>query len=134
MRLALVALFVAVAPAWAHHGSAGFDQNKPVHFIGKVSSVEWSNPHVVIHLEVAGADGKTATWLVNTIPPNTAKRSGFPESSFAAGTELTIDGYQAIDGSNHVNGTIIQFRDGRKITSPACFSNEPFCYKPYEAK
>jgi hypothetical protein len=130
----VIALLLVAAPIWAHHGSAGFDQNKPVHLIGKVSQVDWTNPHVVIHLDVAGADGKVATWLVNTLPPNTAIRSGFPKDTFAVGTELTVDGYQAIDGSNHVNGTGIAFKDGKKITSPGCFAAEPFCHKPYDGR
>jgi hypothetical protein len=117
----VIAVFLAAAPLWAHHGSAGFDQKKPVHLIGKVSLVEWMNPHVVIHLEVAGADGKVATWLVSTLPPSPAIRQGFPKTSFAAGTELTIDGYQAEDGSNHVNAASIVFPDGKKILTPGCF-------------
>jgi hypothetical protein len=133
MRLKLavvIPLLLAATPIWAHHGSTGFDQNKPVHLIGKVSQVEWTNPHAVIHLDVAGTDGTLATWLVNTLPPNTAERQGFPQSSFAPGTELTIDGYQALDESNHVNGTSIAFQDGKKITSPDCFDNGTYCYKP----
>jgi hypothetical protein len=124
----LAVSLLAVTPLWAHHGSTGFDQNKPVHFVGRVSQVDWVNPHVVIHLEVAG-EGGTATWLVNTLPPNTAKRQGFAEDLFSAGTELTVDGYQAKDGSNHVNGTSIVFKDGKKITSPDCFTDGQFCYK-----
>ena len=133
IRVLLGVLMASVA-LWAHHGSAGFDQNRPVHFIGKVSSVEWTNPHVVIHLDVAGADGKTATWLVNTLPPKTAERLGFPKNAFQGGTEITVDGFQALDGSNHVNGTQILFQDGKKITSPDCFDNGPHCYKPSSAK
>ena len=136
LKLAVVtAVLLAVAPIWAHHGSSGFDQNKPVHFVGKVSQVEWSNPHVVVHLDVAGADGKVATWLVNTIPPNTAKRRGFSQSSFAAGTDLTVDGFQALDGSNHVNGTSLLFKDGQKITSSDCFApNDQYCFRPAGSK
>jgi uncharacterized protein DUF6152 len=124
----LPALLLSAAPIWAHHGSAGFDQKKPVHLIGKVSLVEWNNPHIVIHLEVAGEDGKVATWLVNTVPPSPAIRMGFSKSSFAVGTDLTVDGYQATDGSNHVNGTSILFRDGKKIVIPDCFDGQGFCY------
>ena len=118
---AVITVLLAAAPIWAHHGSTGFDQKRPVHLIGKVSLVEWMNPHVVIHLEVAGADGKVATWLVNTLPPNTATRQGFPMSSFGVGTDLTVDGYRATDGSNHVNGTSLVFTDGKKIVTPGCF-------------
>jgi hypothetical protein len=130
----LIILLLAAAPVWAHHGSAGFDQNKPVHLVGKVSQLEWSNPHIVIHLDVAGADGKVAMWLVNTLSPNAAKRRGFSQSFFAVGTEISVDGYQATDGSNHVNGTNIVLPDGKKIVSPDCFADEPYCYKGLDGK
>jgi hypothetical protein len=130
----ILAVLLAAAPMWAHHGSTGFDQKKPVHFIGKISQVEWTNPHIVIHLDVRGEDGKVTTWLVNTLPPNTAKRRGFAQSTFRAGTELTVDGYQALDGSNHVNGTSIVFADGQKILTPDCFDNGPYCFKTTAAK
>lgn len=132
--LVIAAVLLAAAPIWAHHGSAGFDQQKPVHLIGKVRLVEWANPHIVIHLEVAGEDGKVATWLVNTYPPNVAMRTGFSKSSFAPGTDLTVDRYQAKDGSNHVNGTSVVFKDGKKMVTRDCFDNGPFCYKPYDGK
>jgi hypothetical protein len=121
-KLAVVAaVLVVAAPLWAHHGSAGFSRNKPVHFIGKISQLDWSNPHVLIHLDVTGAEGKTATWLVATRPPNPLLRTGFSKNDLATGTTLTVDGYQADDGSNHVNASNIVFPDGRKIETPGCF-------------
>ena len=138
MRLKLsvvIVVLLAAAPIWAHHGSAGFDQKKPVHFIGKVSLLEWTNPHIVIHLEVAGADGKVATWLVNSFPPNVAKRLGFSQSSFAVGTEITVDGYQATDGSNRVTFTSVALGDGRKFTATTdCFAAPEKCYHAIDAK
>lgn len=129
----VIAVLLAAAPIWAHHGSAGFDQKKPVHLVGKVSLLDWSNPHIVIHLEVADADGKVATWLINTLPPNPMTRMGYSKSSFALGTDLTVGGYQAKDGSNRVNGTSVVFKDGKKIVTPDCFDNGPYCYKPYDS-
>jgi hypothetical protein len=131
----VIAVLLAAAPIWAHHGSAGFDQKKPVHLVGKVSLLEWNNPHIVINLEVADADGKVGTWLVNTLPPNTMMRRGFSKSSFAVGTDLTVDGYQAKDGSNHVNGTSIVFKDGKKIVTPDCFAvGQSYCYGSVDGK
>ena len=137
MRLRIpvvIAVLLAAAPLWAHHGSAGFDQKKPVHFTGKVSLLEWSNPHIVIHVDVASPDGKVTTWLVNTLPPNVAKRRGFSQNSFAMGTEISVEGYQALDGSNHVNGTNIVLGDGQKIVTPDCFDNGPGCFRPAYGK
>lgn len=128
----VLVLFLAAAPIWAHHGSTGFDQQKPVRFLGKISSMEWINPHVVIHLDVAGADGRMATWLVKTLPPNAMTRRGFSRSVFAVGTELSVEGYQAIDGGNQVNGTIIGFRDGKTIETPDCFTAGQRCFRPVD--
>ena len=133
MRLQLLfvpALLLAAAPLWAHHGGTGFDPKKPVHLIGKVTMVDWVNPHVVIHLEAPGPDGKVAIWLVNTFPPNAGKRQGYSTSTFVPGTELTIDGYQALDGSTHVNGVTIVFKDGQKIVGTDCFAPGAQCFVP----
>lgn len=137
MRLRLtgvIAVLLATVPLWAHHGATGFDQTKPVHLIGKVSILQWNNPHVVIHLDVAGVDGKVATWRVNTLPPNVATRNGFSQSSFPAGTELTVDGYQALDGSTRVNPTSIVFKDGKTITHPDCFDARANCFRPIDGR
>jgi hypothetical protein len=100
---------------------------------GKVTQVEWTNPHIVVHFEVTGADGRVSTWLVNSLPPNAAKRNGFSQSTFAViGTEISVEGYQAIDGSNHVNPTSIEFKDGRKIVSPDCFVEKERCFRPLQ--
>ena len=133
MRIKLptvIALLLAAAPVWAHHGSAGFDQKRPVHITGKVSMLEWNNPHVVVHVEVTGTDGKVTRWLVNTFPPNAGMRLGYSKNTFAIGTEITIDGYQALDGSTRVNSHSIAFKDGKKITSPDCFAEPQRCFTP----
>ena len=41
------------APVEAHHAfAAEFDADRPVEFTGRVTRVEWVNPHVWIHLDV----------------------------------------------------------------------------------
>jgi hypothetical protein len=129
MKLALLIVALAAIPMGAHHGATGFDQNKPVHLAGKIVKVDWVNPHVVIHLDVAGA-----SWRVSTIPPIAAVPRGFPQSSFAAGTELTVDGHQALDGTNLVNATRVAFPDGKAIVSPDCFASPKLCFSPREAQ
>src|SRR5579862_2255609 len=57
MRARVAILLLLVAPIFAHHGGAGFDLKKSVHVSGKISRVEWINPHLFIHLDVTGADG-----------------------------------------------------------------------------
>jgi hypothetical protein len=47
--------------------------------------------------------------------PNTLLRNGFTKASLPVGTEIVVDGYQAKDASNKLNGRDITFPDGRKL-------------------
>jgi hypothetical protein len=112
---AAVAL-IASMPVLAHHAfSAEFDANKPLQLKGKVSKVEWINPHAWIHVDVPGADGKTVTWMIEGGTPNTLFRRGFTKNSLQIGVEIIVDGYQAKDGSNKANGRDLTFLDGKKL-------------------
>ena len=114
--LGSAALLLAVAPLWAHHAfEAEFDQKKPVHLVGKVTMMEWINPHSWIHIDVTGPDGKVTNWMVECGSPNIMLRRGFTKNSLDVGTELTVDGYQAKNGSNRANGSSVLFRDGRRL-------------------
>jgi len=119
-RLSVVAAFVglllAVAPIWAHHAfEAEFDQKRPVHLKGTVTSMEWINPHSWIHIDVVGPDGKVTNWMIECGSPNIMLRRGFSKQSLKFGTELSVEGYQAKNGSNRANGSSVTFSDGRKL-------------------
>ncbi len=116
--LALGALLVALAPpqARAHHAfGAEFDQNRPLLLKGKVTKVEWVNPHAWIHLRVDKPDGTSEEWAVEGGTPNTLLRRGVTKQSLVPGMEIVVDGYQAKDRSNRANGRNVTFPDGRKI-------------------
>ena len=114
--IALFALFVTAAPLLAHHAfQAEFDDKKPVHLVGKVTKMEWINPHSWIHIDVTNPDGTVTNWMVECGSPNIMLRRGFTKESLEFGTELTVDGYQAKNGSNRANGSSVTFRDGRRL-------------------
>jgi hypothetical protein len=114
--IAGVSLLVSAAPAWAHHAfAAEFDSSKPIKLHGVVTKMEWINPHAWIHLDVKGDDGTVTSWMVEGGSPNTLLRNGFTKASLPVGTEIVVDGYQAKDQSNKMNGRDITFADGRKL-------------------
>ena len=116
--LAGAALLVAAgAPVIAHHSfAAEFDANKPVKIKGTIFKVEWTNPHSWIHIDVKGPDGTVERWAVEGGAPNALFRRGWTKNSLPAGLEITVDGFQAKDGSNRANGRDITFPDGTKLS------------------
>ena len=116
MGAAIVSLFGAAVPGWAHHSfAAEFDINKPVKLEGTVTSMEWINPHSWIHLDVKGPDGKMVSWMVEGGSPNILLRRGFTKKSLEPGTVIIVDGYQAKTGENRANGANITFSDGKRL-------------------
>ena len=116
MFVANAGLLLAVAPAFAHHAfQAEYDDKKPVHLVGKVTEMEWINPHSWIHLDVTGPDGKVTSWMVECGSPNIMLRRGFTKRSLEAGTEIEVQGYQAKSGENKANGGSVTFKDGRRL-------------------
>jgi Family of unknown function (DUF6152) len=81
---------------------------------GVISKVDWTNPHIYIHLDVKGADGKVTSWQLEGYPPNTLKRTGFPREVLKQGETVTITAYKSKDGSNTGAGREVTFPDGSK--------------------
>jgi hypothetical protein len=113
--IVLAGLLPATA-VWAHHAFATeFDINKPVKLQGKVTSMEWINPHAWIHIDVTGPDGKVASWMVEGGSVNVLLRRGFTKKSLEPGTEVVVEGFQAKNGENRANGANITFKDGKRL-------------------
>jgi Family of unknown function (DUF6152) len=114
--LVLAAALAMSVPLWAHHAfQAEFDDKKPVHLIGKVTKMEWINPHAWIHIDVAEPDGKVTSWMVECGSPNIMLRRGFTKESLEFGSEIVVEGYRAKNGSNRANGSSVTFKDGRRL-------------------
>jgi len=111
-----VGLLLAAVPVWAHHAfAAEFDQSKPIKVRGLVVKWELTNPHSWIHIDVKGPDGKAVTWMIEGASPNNLYRLGLTKESLPAGSDITVEGYQAKDGSTRAVGRNITFADGKKF-------------------
>ena len=118
--LILTAFFSTSFEAWAHHAfSAEFDAKLPVTLRGKVTKVEWINPHAWIHLDVIQEDESTRSWMVEGGTPNTLLRAGINKNTVPIGTEIVVRGYQAKDKACKpackANGRDITLANGEKL-------------------
>ena len=109
-------LLFASAPLWAHHSfAAEYDSKKPIKFTGSVTKVEFMNPHIYYYVDVKDANGKVTNYAVEGGTPGSLRRQGWGKDSLKAGDSVTVEGYMAKNGSNHVNGRRVTLPDGRRV-------------------
>ncbi|MGV3590194.1 MAG: DUF6152 family protein [Gammaproteobacteria bacterium] len=99
--VAALALLAAV-PAFAHHSfAAAYNMEVPISIKGKIVDVRLTNPHSHFFLDVTNADGTTARWKFEAGTPSGMLRNGYSPKVIKTGDEVTINGFQARDGSDN---------------------------------
>jgi hypothetical protein len=116
--LAVTMLLALVKPVVAHHSfAAEFDGAKPVRLVGKITRVEWTNPHSYFYLDVADDKGNITNWACEGASPLALTRRGWKKGDLKLGDTIVVDGYRAKDGSHFVNARRVTFPDGRSLDS-----------------
>jgi hypothetical protein len=117
--------------ALAHHAfAAEFDSNKPVNFKGKITKMEWVNPHTWLHIAVTKDDGSAEAWAIEAGTPNVLFRRGFTRETLPVGLEIVVDGYQAKDGTRRANGRDLTLPDGKKLFLGSSGTGAPYELQP----
>ena len=88
---------MAATSAWAHHSpSAIFDMGKRITVTGKLTKIDWINPHIVVSMESKGEN-----WTFESNPPSWYRKMGIGRADFAKalGQMVVVEAVKARDGS-----------------------------------
>ena len=103
-----------------HHSfSAEFDVGRPVDITGTLTSVEWTNPHAWLHIDVEDDQGKVVSWAVEMLGVNTLVRSGMTPQTLKSGDRLRVTGFGSRDGGNAANASSVSRESGESLWSSA---------------
>lgn len=113
---AAVASLAGASAALAHHSVSGqFDMSETVTWTGVISSVDWINPHIYVHLDVTDDAGAVTTWQLETVPPAMMRRAGLSSAKLLGdGETVIIEGLRARNGTENLGYIFkITYPDGR---------------------
>ena len=100
----LLAVSVSV---FAHHGVAGYDMTKTVTLHGTVTKFDWSNPHIVVHMDAKNANGEVQNWTIELAAPTHMSRIGWTKNVMKTGDEIIADVHPAQNGAPvGISGTV----------------------------
>lgn len=119
--LPLVSILGAFAllcgPAGAHHSVAGqFDAEKRTTITGVVSKVDWINPHVYIHMDVADEKGEVTTWRLESLPTAMLRKAGLTSEMIkGGGQKVTAVAIMARNGTPNLAWLLnLSYEDGHE--------------------
>lgn len=123
---AAAGVLAIASTAHAHHSfAAEFDGNKTVRLVGKLTKIEWTNPHAYFYLDVEGDNGKVSNWGCEAGAPGALSRRGFKKGDIKLGDTLVVDGYLAKDGSHLIDARRVTLPDGRSVSGGSAGDGGP---------
>ena len=82
---------LCAAPGYAHHGPGTFELGKSVTYTGKLTRIDFVNPHSWLYFEVTDANGKVSRHRCEMRSAHTLRRSGWTKELFPINSNVTIE-------------------------------------------
>jgi hypothetical protein len=115
--LAALGALMLAAVAGAHHSVAGqFDAAQRTTITGVVSKVDWINPHVYIHMDVADEKGAVTTWRLESLPTAMLRKAGLTSEMIkGGGQKVTAVAIMARNGTPNLAWLLnLTYEDGHE--------------------
>jgi len=105
--LLIAGTLAGALPALAHHSFAMFDFTKVITITGTVKEFQWTNPHVVLWVNVEGKDPKHPdVWWLEMTSPGNLTRTGWNRKALNAGDKVEVELNPLRDGK--LGGALIK--------------------------
>src|SRR5688572_12703152 len=111
------ALLLGCGSAVAHHSVAGqFDAEKRTTITGVINKVDWINPHVYIHIDVADEKGQITTWRLESLPTAMLRKAGLTSEMLkGGGQKVTAAVIMARNGTPNLGWLLnLSYEDGHE--------------------
>jgi hypothetical protein len=114
LLLGALGTLVVASPLLAHHAWP-VDRSKELTVKGTVTAYTWSDPHVMIALDVASAKGGVDKWEVGGPSMSRMAGNGWDKGTLKPGDVITGIGHRFADGSNVLQLQKIVMADGKEM-------------------
>ena len=115
MLRVVAVLFVCAASTvsvFAHHGPGTFELGKSVTYTGKLTRVDFVNPHSWLYFEVTDANGRVSRHRCEMRSAHTLRRSGWTKELFPVNARVTIEAAPDRADPNSCYLNTIRFENG----------------------
>ena len=96
----------------AHHGPGTFELGKSVTYTGKLTRIDFVNPHSWLYFEVTDANGRVSKHRCEMRSAHTLRRSGWTKELFPINSKVTIEAAPDRADPNSCYLNTIRFENG----------------------
>ena len=121
--LAAGLLLAGSGSALAHHPfSAEYDSGKPARVEGRVTKVDWGNPHSFLTVKGRGDNGKENTFKIELGSRHALEQKGWKRNTVKVGDNVTVMGWYSRHDNDHINAQGVRINDnGRELDAASSF-------------
>src|SRR5205085_358754 len=92
----------------SHHSiSVDYDSAQPATLNGRVTRVDWRNPHAFFYIANDHPSTSQEKWAIELGSINSLKRLGWTQNTLKVGTLVNVQGILAIDGRKMMNARLV---------------------------